>query len=85
MGNKKLTYEEVAEIMSGLVVDVNVISERVSGILDRVNELPEPRNVKEQAVFEVMMGTTDIVTGSLENILRICVMYEKCKRVVGKR
>ena len=36
MEKKKLTYQEVAEIMSGLVVEVNVISEKVSGILNRV-------------------------------------------------
>lgn len=82
---KKLTYQEVAETMSGLFKDLNVIADKVSDVLGRVNDLPEPRNVKEQAVFEVMMGTTDIVAGSLENILRICVMYEKCKHVVGKR
>ena len=46
---KKLSYQEVAETMSGLVKDVNVISEKVSGILNRVNELQEPGNVKEQA------------------------------------
>ena len=36
MEKKKLSYQEVAETMSGLVKDVNVISEKVSGILDRV-------------------------------------------------
>ena len=57
MEKKKLSYQEVAETMSGLVVDVNVISEKVSGILNRVNELQEPGNVKEQAVLELLMGT----------------------------
>jgi uncharacterized protein YoxC len=84
MENKKLTYEEVAETMSGLVVEVNVISERVSGILNRVNELQEPGNVKEQAVLELLMGTSEIVVGSLENILQVCEMYEKSKYVVRK-
>ena len=45
MEKKKLSYQEVAETMSELVVDV--ISEKVSGILNRVNELREPGNVKE--------------------------------------
>lgn len=84
MGNKKLTYQEVSETMSGLFVDVNVISEKVSGILNRVNELQEPGNVKEQAVLELLMGTTEIVVGSLENILQVCEMYEKSKYVVRK-
>lgn len=84
MENKKLTYQEVAETMSGLVVDVNVISEKVSGILGRVNELQEPGNVKEQAVFELLTGTSEIVVGSLENILQVCEMYEKSKYVVRK-
>lgn len=84
MGNKKLTYEEVAETMSGLVKDVNVISEKVSGILGRVNELQEPGNVKEQAVLELLTGTSEIVVGSLENILQVCEMYEKSKYVVRK-
>ena len=84
MENKKLTYEEVAETMSGLVVEVNVISEKVSGILNRVNELQEPGNVKEQAVLELLMGTSEIVVGSLENILQVCEMYEKSKYVVRK-
>jgi uncharacterized protein YoxC len=84
MGNKKLTYEEVAETMSGLAVDVNVISEKVSGILNRVNELQEPGNVKEQAVLELLMGTSEIVMGSLENILQVCEMYEKSKYVVRR-
>jgi uncharacterized protein YoxC len=79
MGNKKLTYQEVAETMSELVVDVNVISEKVSGILNRVNELQEPGNVKEQAVLELLMGTSEILVGSLENILQVCEMYEKSK------
>ena len=47
MEKKKLSYQEVAETMSELVVDVNVISEKVSGILNRVNELQEQGNVKE--------------------------------------
>ena len=76
MEKKKLTYEEVAETMSELVVDVNVISEKVSGILNRVNELQEPGNVKEQAVLELLMGTSEIVVGSLENFLQVCEMYE---------
>ena len=84
MGNKKLTYQEVAETMSELVVDVNVISEKVAGILNRVNELQEPGNVKEQAVLELLMGTSEIVVGSLENILQVCEMYEKSKYVVRK-
>lgn len=84
MEKKKLTYEEVAETMSELVVDVNVISEKVSGILNRVNELQEPGNVKEQAVLELLMGTLEIVVGSLENILQVCEMYEKSKYVVRK-
>lgn len=84
MGNKKLTYQEVAETMSGLVKDVNVISEKVSGILERVNELQEPGNVKEQAVLELLMGTSEILVGSLENILQVCEMYEKSKYVVRK-
>ena len=84
MEKKKLTYEEVAETMSELVVDVNVISEKVSGILNRVNELQEPGNVKEQAVLELLMGTSEIVVGSLENILQVCEMYEKSKYVVRK-
>lgn len=84
MENKKLTYQEVAETMSELVVEVNVISEKVSGILNRVNELREPGNVKEQAVLELLMGTSEIVVGSLENILQVCEMYEKSKYVVRK-
>jgi uncharacterized protein YoxC len=84
MVNKKLTYQEVAETMSGLVKDVNVISEKVSGILDRVNELQEPSNVKEQAVLELLMGTSEIVVGSLENILKVCEMYETSKYIVRK-
>lgn len=84
MENKKLTYQEVAETMSGLVKDVNVISEKVSGILDRVNELQEPGNVKEQAVLELLMGTSEILVGSLENILQVCEMYEKSEYVVRK-
>lgn len=84
MEKKKLTYQEVAEIMSGLVVEVNVISEKVSGILNRVNELQEPGNVKEQAGLELLMGTSEILVGSLENILLVCEMYEKSKYVVRK-
>ena len=84
MEKKKLPYEEVAETMSELVVDVNVISEKVSGILNRVNELQEPGNVKEQAVLELLMGTSEIVVGSLGNILQVCEMYEKSKYVVRK-
>ena len=84
MEKKKLSYQEVAETMSELVVDVNVISEKVSGILNRVNELREPGNVKEQVVLELLMGTSEIVVGSLENILRVCEMYEKSKYVVRK-
>ena len=81
---KKLSYQEVAETMSELVVDVNVISEKVSGILNRVNELQEPGNVKEQAVLELLMGTSEIVIGSLDHILKVCEMYEKSKYVVRK-
>ena len=86
MEKKKLTYEEVAETMSELVVDVNVnvISEKVSGILNRVNELQEPGNVKEQAVLELLMGTSEIVIGSLDHILKVCEMYEKSKYVVRR-
>ena len=84
MEKKKLSYQEVAETMSGLVVEVNVISEKVSGILNRVNELQEPGNVKEQAVLELLMGTSEIVVGSLVNILQVCEMYEKSKYVVRK-
>lgn len=34
MEKNKLSYQEVAETMSELVVDVNVISEKVSGDLE---------------------------------------------------
>ena len=61
-----------------------MISEKVSGILNRVNELQEPGNVKEQAVLELLMGTSEIVVGSLENILQVCEMYEKSKYVVRR-
>lgn len=84
MEKKKLSYQEVAETMSDLAVDVNVISEKVSGILNRVNELQEPGNVKEQAVLELLMGTSEILVGSLENIMKVCEMYEKSKYVVRK-
>ena len=84
MEDKKLTYQEVAETMSGLVVDVNLISLKVVGILDRVNELREPGNVKEQALLELLMGTSEILVGSLENILKVCEMYEKSKYVVRR-
>lgn len=76
MGNEKLTYQEVAETMSGLFVDVQAISDKFSAVMNRVNELPEPSNVKEEAVFQVMMNTTEIMIGSLEHILQICMMYE---------
>ena len=56
MEKNKLSYQEVAETMSELVVDVNVISEKDS----------------------------EIVVGSLENILQVCEMYEKSKYVVRK-
>lgn len=84
MEKKKLSYQEVVETMSDLAVDVNVISEKVSGILNRVNELPEPGNVKEQAVFELLNGTSKIVAGSLENILKVCELYEMSKYVVRR-
>ena len=84
MGNKKLTYQEVAETISGLFVDVQAISDKFSAVMNRVNELPEPSNVKEEAVFQVMMNTTEIMIGSLDNILKICMMYEKSKYVVRK-
>lgn len=84
MGDKKLTYEEVAETMSGLFVDVQAISDKVSAVMNRVNELPEPSNVKEEAVFQVMMNTTEIMIGSLDHILQICMMYEKSRYVVRK-
>ena len=84
MEKNKLSYQEVAETMSGLVKDVNVISEKFSAVMNRVNELREPGNVKEQAVLELLMGTSEIVVGSLENILQVCEMYEKSKYVVCK-
>lgn len=84
MEKKKLSYQEVAETMSSLAVDVNLISLKVVGILDRVNELPEPKNVKDLAVLELLNGTSEIVVGSLENILKVCEMYEKSKYVVRK-
>ena len=40
--------------------------------------------MKEQAVLELLMGTSEIVVGSLENILQVCEMYEKSKYVVRK-
>ena len=84
MEKKKLSYQEVAETMSSLAVDVNLISLKVVGILDRVNELPGPKNVKDLAVLELLNGTSEIVVGSLENILKVCEMYEKSKYVVRK-
>ena len=84
MEKKKLSYQEVAETMSGLFVDVQVISDKFSAVMNRVNELPEPSNVKEEAVFQVMTHTTEIMIGSLEHILQICLMYEKSKYVVCK-
>ena len=85
MEKKKLSYQEVAETMSGLVKDVNVISEKFSAVMNRVKELPEPSNVKEEAVYDVMINTTGKMIGSLEGILQICLLYEKSKYVVGKK
>lgn len=36
------------------------------------------------AVLELLNGTSEIVVGSLENILKVCEMYEKSKYVVRK-
>lgn len=84
MEKKKLSYQEVVETMSGLFVDVQAISDKFSAVMSRVKELPEPSNVKEEAVFQVMLNTTDIVIGSLDHILQVCLMYEKSKYVVRK-
>lgn len=35
-------------------------------------------------MFQVMMNTTEIMIGSLDHILQICMMYEKSKYVVRK-
>lgn len=65
-------------------MDVQAISDKFSAVMNRVNELPKPSNVKEEAVFQVMMNTTEIMIGSLDHILQICMMYEKSKYVVVK-
>ena len=85
MGNKKLTYEEVAETMSGLAVDVYVIAKKAKQVLGRINQLPKVESVKDEAIGSVIMETTPAFFEALEVITKVCELYARSKYVTGRK
>lgn len=82
---KKSPYLEFAEVMTSVVGDMKVISEKTNKAFKMLETLPDPVTDQDEAIRCVIDGTSDVLMGSLENILMVLEYYEMAKTAVKRK
>lgn len=82
---KKSPYLEFAEVMTSVVDDMKVISEKTNKAFKMLEKLPDPVTDQDEAIRCVIDGTSDVLMGSLENVLMILEYYEVAKTAVKRK
>lgn len=82
---KKSSYMEFAEVMTSVVDDMKVISEKTNKAFKMLETLPDPVTDQDEAIRCVIDGTSDVLMGSLENVLMILEYYEVAKTAVKRK
>lgn len=82
---KKSPYMEFAEVMTSVVDDMKVISEKTNKAFKMLETLPDPVTDQDEAIRCVIDGTSDVLMGSLENVLMILEYYEVAKTAVKRK
>lgn len=86
MGKEKSSaYMEFAEVMTSVVDDMKVISEKTNKAFKMLETLPDPVTDQDEAIRCVIDGTSDVLMGSLENVLMILEYYEVAKTAVKRK
>jgi hypothetical protein len=81
---KKSPYLEFAEVMTSVVDDMKVISEKMNKAFKMLETLPDPVTDQDEAIRCVIDGTSEVLMGSLENVLKILEYYEIAKYAVKR-
>jgi hypothetical protein len=81
---KKSPYMEFAEVMTSVVDDMKVISEKTNKAFKMLETLPDPVTDQDEAIRCVIDGTSEVLMGSLENVLKILEYYEIAKYAVKR-
>ena len=81
----KAPYLEFAEVMTSGVDDMKVISEKTNKAFKMLETLPDPVTDQDEAIRCVIDGTSDVLMGSLENILMGLEYYEMAKTAVKRK
>ena len=76
---------EFAEVMTSVVDDMKVISEKTNKAFKMLETLPDPVTDQDEAIRCVIDGTSDVLIGSLENVLMILEYYEVAKTAVKRK
>lgn len=82
---KKSSYMEFAEVITSVVDDMKVISEKTNKAFKMLETLPDPVTDQDEAIRCVIDGTSDVLMGSLENVLMILEYYEVAKIAVKRK
>lgn len=82
---KKSPYMEFAEVMTSVVDDMKVISEKTNKAFKMLETLPDPVTDQDEAIRCVIDGTSEVLMGSLENVLMILEYYEVAKTAVKRK
>lgn len=82
---KKSPYLEFAEVMTSVVDDMKVISEKTNKAFKMLETLPDPVTDQDEAIRCVIDGTSEVLMGSFENVLMILEYYEVAKTAVKRK
>lgn len=81
---KNHLYLEFAEIMTSVVNDMKVISEKTNKAFRMLETMPDPVTEQDKAFRCVIDGTSEILIGSLGHILKVLEYYEMAKYAVKR-
>lgn len=76
---------EFAEVMTSVVDDMKVISEKTNKAFKMLETLPDPVTDQDEAIRCVIDGTSEVLMGSLENVLMVLEYYEVAKTAVKRK
>ena len=82
---KKSPYLEFAEVMTSVVNDMKVIGEKTNKAFKMLETMPDPVTEQDEAIRSVIDGTSEILMGSLENVLKVLEFYEIAKYAVKNK
>ena len=81
---KTSSYMEFAEVMTSVVNDMKAISEKTNKAFRMLETMPDPVTEQDEAIRCVIDGTSEVLMGSLENVLKVLEYYEIAKYAVKR-